>query len=57
MKIISDLISNVHPNVVALQSGVLVLFVLTFVVGVVLTYGKNQKQKGEDISRRVLEDL
>lgn len=56
MKGLGNLIIGAQPSAVAIQSGVLVLFVIAFVVVVANLAGKNKAKACDDLGRRVLED-
>ncbi len=56
MKALSDLISVTQPSIVAIQSGVLVLFMAAFVYVVIRLMGNKNRQQLDDIGRRALED-
>jgi hypothetical protein len=56
MRALSNLIESAQPSVIAMQSGVLVLFVISFVIVLVGLSGKKKKQQCQNISRRALED-
>ena len=56
MKGISNLIVGAQPSVVALQSGVLVLFMIAFVVVLVRLAGESRRKQCDDLGRRMIED-
>jgi hypothetical protein len=56
MRGLGQLIEQAQPSVVAIQSGVLVLFVLAFVVLVIKLFGSDKQKQGRDICQRALED-
>ena len=56
MRGLSNLIAGAQPSVVAMQSGVLVLFVIAFVIVISRLAGKHTNQQCQDIGRRALED-
>jgi hypothetical protein len=56
MRSIAALIDGAAPSAVAMQSGVLVLFVAAFIVVCVKLLGTSKRERCEAISRRALED-
>ncbi len=54
MKIITDLISQAEPSLVAIQSGVLVLFMGSFVFVVLRLLGTTKQKQCEDLGSRML---
>ena len=54
MKIIADLISQSQPSLVAIQSGVLVLFMGSFVFVVLRLFGATKEKQCEDLGSRML---
>lgn len=56
MRGLGNLIDGVQPSAVALQSGVLVLFVVAFLIVVVNLAGKHRAKECDEIGKRSLED-
>jgi hypothetical protein len=54
MKALSDLISTVQPSLVAIQSGVLVLFMSSFVFVVLRLLGDTKRKQCDDLGSRML---
>lgn len=56
MKGLGNLIVGAQPSAVAIQSGVLVLFVIAFLIVVVNLSGKNRAKECDEVGKRSLED-
>ena len=56
MRAISSLISVTQPSIVAIQSGVLILFMAAFVYVLFRLIGDKKRRQLDDIGRRALED-
>jgi hypothetical protein len=56
MRSIASLIEGAQPSAVAIQSGVLVLFVTAFAVVIFKLLGTTSREQSEAISQRALED-
>ena len=56
MKGLGNLIVGAQPSVVAIQSGVLVLFFVAFTIVLIKLAGKNRRKECDDIGRRLIQD-
>lgn len=56
MKGLVNLIADAQPSVVAMQSGVLLLFVVAFTVVLVKLAGRKKAQQCDELGRRLIED-
>jgi hypothetical protein len=56
MRGLSQLIEQASPSIVAIQSGVLVIFISAFVIMTIKLLGGNRHRQGQDICQRALED-
>lgn len=56
MKGLGNLIEGAQPSVVAMQSGVLVLFFVAFTIVLIKMAGKARAKECDELGRRLLKD-